>query len=66
MVHIISMSLIRHLKFFHNFVVYNYQQISEFIEVENIILEIKSYNPDDFNIKFSIANSDVVIYIQTY
>lgn len=64
MAHIISMSLIRHLEFFHNFVVNNYQQIAEFLKMENIILEVKLYNPDDFNIKFSIANSDILIYIQ--
>lgn len=64
MAKIISISLIKYLEFFHNFIVYNYQQISEFLDMENIVIKIENYEPEDYVIKFSIDNN-TIIHIQT-
>lgn len=59
---LMSISLNKHLIFFHNFVIHNYQQISDFIDIKNINLKILKYD-NEFNISFGIENSSVKIIL---
>ena len=59
---LLAISLNKHIHFMHNFIVSNYEQISDFLGLEKIVIRISDYDID-FNVKFCIDNSTVKIIL---
>lgn len=57
-----SISLNNYLCFIHNFIVNQYEQISDFLGIKNIVIRIADYDIN-FNVKFYIENSSVKILL---